>query len=296
MHQAVLAHGQFILAEDFARQDPNWIATNRRQLTCPQCGQPAYFRARTKDGKAPCFGSRQHQEDCTAATEVVQDPGRPGDEVPAIANDGTEFELVLTGPFAPEDAGERVAVDSQADARAPRAQRHDGEAHGDAGRVRHGQLRAFLRNLVRNPDYMQDRDRTMRVPERGIARTTDLIRDLNQVDDGDLDRHMLVWGAVETARWRPTDDGGTLYLNAGNFGRNPFTIVIEDPAASRLHDADSWLDAAKHAQFNTAPVHAIAFGRVQPGPGQCPYAVTLTDLNAFAFLVGPEFANQGGGA
>ena len=41
MHQAVLANGQFILAEDFARQDPNWIATNRRQLTCPQCGQPA---------------------------------------------------------------------------------------------------------------------------------------------------------------------------------------------------------------------------------------------------------------
>lgn len=291
MHQAVLANGQFILAEDFARQDPNWIATNRRQLTCPQCGQPAYFRARAKDGKAPCFGSRQHLEGCTAATEVTQELGQQGEEVPTVDNDGTEFELVLTGPFAPEDAGERVAVDPQADARAPRAHPHRGEADGGDGRVRHGQLRAFLRNLVRNPQYMQDRGRTMRVPERGIARTTDLIRDFNQVTEGDLDRHMLVWGAVETAKWRPTDDGGTLYLNAGNFGRNPFTIVIEGPAASRLHDADAWLDAAKHAQFNTGPVHAIAFGRVHPGTGRCPYAMTLTDLNSLAFLVGPEFEN-----
>ena len=67
--------------------------------------------------------------------------------------------------------------------------------------------------------------------------------------------------------------------------------MIEGPAASRLHDADAWLDAAKHAQFNTAPVHAIAFGRVHPGTGRCPYAMTLTDLNSLAFLVGPEFEN-----
>ena len=87
MHQAVLANGQFILAEDFARQDPNWIATNRRQLTCPQCGQPAYFRARAKDGKAPCFGSRQHLEGCTAATEVTQELGQQGEEVPTVDND-----------------------------------------------------------------------------------------------------------------------------------------------------------------------------------------------------------------
>lgn len=291
MHQAVLANGQFILAEDFARQDPNWIATNRRQLTCPECTQPAFFRARTKDGKAPCFGSRQHARGCTAATEVTQEPGRAGDVVPAAANDGTELELVLTGPFPPEDAGERVTVDPEADPRAPRAQRHHGEEDAAGGRVRHGQLRAFLRNLVRNPLYMQDRDRTMRVPERGIVRTADLVRGFDQVADGDLYRHMLVWGAIETARWRPTEDGGTLYINAGNVGRNPFTIVIKDPAAAELHDVDNWQKAANHAQFNTAPVYTIAFGRVHVGPGQCAYAMTIANLIGFAFLVGPEFEN-----
>ncbi len=289
MHQAILANGRFILAEDFARQGTAWIAENRAGLTCPECRQPAFFRRRSRDGRAPCFGSRHHLEECPFHTEIIEIEGELGDDVTSIFNEGTESELLLTGPFAQDGDGIRVREGTVVQDAKAQSHRHIGE-EGRRARIRHMQLRTVLRNLVRNPAYLQDHDRTMRVPGRGIVRTTELIREFRQVSDADFGRRMLIWGAVETVRRKSDTDGIlTVYVNAGNAGHNPFTIVLERQAAAALTGNTLWNEALEHAWYNTAPVHAIAFGKVHSGPGRSTYGITLSDLNAFAFLVGPRF-------
>ncbi|MCH1920136.1 hypothetical protein L9G15_11910 [Shewanella sp. A3A] len=59
----------------------------RQSLLCPECGEPAYYRRASIDGKAACFGSRYHREGCT---EYRSSPQRESE-----LKDSTEVSKIL---------------------------------------------------------------------------------------------------------------------------------------------------------------------------------------------------------
>ncbi|CAI2296770.1 hypothetical protein [Vibrio parahaemolyticus] len=48
------------------------IEKYRQHLECPECGGQAYYRKRSIDGKAACFGSRYHAEGCNEGRSSPQ--------------------------------------------------------------------------------------------------------------------------------------------------------------------------------------------------------------------------------
>jgi hypothetical protein len=50
---------------DFKKLPEAEIDKLRYSLLCPVCGQKAYFRRASKDGRQACFGSRYHTPDCS---------------------------------------------------------------------------------------------------------------------------------------------------------------------------------------------------------------------------------------
>ncbi|EHR40298.1 hypothetical protein [Alishewanella jeotgali] len=48
------------------------IEKYRQHLKCPKCGGQAYYRKKSSDGKAACFGSRYHGDDCKEGNSSAQ--------------------------------------------------------------------------------------------------------------------------------------------------------------------------------------------------------------------------------
>ena len=46
---------------------PADLEKKRRQLQCPECSGPAFFRHTSPIGRAPCFGARPHATGCSLA-------------------------------------------------------------------------------------------------------------------------------------------------------------------------------------------------------------------------------------
>ena len=60
-------------AVEFSGLFPADLEEKRRQLQCPECGEPAFFRHTSHLGRAPCFGARPHAAGCSlAAYDVVR--------------------------------------------------------------------------------------------------------------------------------------------------------------------------------------------------------------------------------
>lgn len=51
-------------AHQFAELPVNDLAGKRRNLVCPECGGPAFFRKETQNERNACFGARPHNDGC----------------------------------------------------------------------------------------------------------------------------------------------------------------------------------------------------------------------------------------
>ena len=72
-------HGVTYTALDFSRLSSARLENLRRELVCVSCGARAFFRHRSRDGRAACFGSNDHRRACPMPpTGFSVDLGRRG--------------------------------------------------------------------------------------------------------------------------------------------------------------------------------------------------------------------------
>lgn len=101
-------------ALEFSRLPGDEIENKRRALTCPghACGSRAFYRRRSRDGRAAHFGSTSHHPGCDAAT--------PGPPAAGNGHDDDRTEML--------NLGEELIIDTRA-ASAPGTQHHDPDQH-----------------------------------------------------------------------------------------------------------------------------------------------------------------------
>jgi len=169
-------------------------------LSCPGCGQPAYFIRTASNGRAACFGARPHNPDCPLAATTTT-----GDDEPAPTARDVLVIQPVTGPTADApttdeaDTGENGGPSPRTPPRS-----------GGSGRRSLG-LDILLRRLIRTPAF-RDSAATLVLPgaDRGSIHTLCV-----EAIDVDLTLHnqrRLYWGTVRYAH--PDEDGG-VWLNLG---------------------------------------------------------------------------------
>ncbi|WP_429189173.1 hypothetical protein [Aeromonas veronii] len=75
MQTALCTHPDYpvlFTASDFERFTPEKIDIYRYFLKCPECGAASFYRKKTADGKAACFGSRYHIDSCKEISNQYQ--------------------------------------------------------------------------------------------------------------------------------------------------------------------------------------------------------------------------------
>lgn len=117
MHSAICElEGRVHSASDFEKLPAADLARKRSRLLCCGCGQPAYYRKRSRDGHAACFGSDRHRPDCAERTPQGESP-RVGSlratsaGVRRVSNSGRTLVVTLS---APRSSARRVNLGSSA--------------------------------------------------------------------------------------------------------------------------------------------------------------------------------------
>ena len=80
--------GRTYSAHEFAKLAPAVLAEKRRQLICRECKNPAFFTAKSSNGRAAHFGAR-HEDGCDEASNEGGDYGTGGEEIenPGVSTD-----------------------------------------------------------------------------------------------------------------------------------------------------------------------------------------------------------------
>ena len=169
-------------------------------LSCPGCGQPAYFIRTASNGRAACFGARPHSLDCPLATTT-------GDDEPALTGRDVLVIQPVTGPTAAAPATDKTDPLAVAGS-SPRTPTRTG-----ASRRRSLGLDTLLRRLIRTPAF-RDSDATLVLPgaDRGSIRT--LCVEAIDVDLSLQNQRRLYWGTI---RYAHSDEDG-VWFNLGRTG------------------------------------------------------------------------------
>jgi len=204
-------------AIEFSRLPPPELERKRRQLTCTECRQPAFFRKESRDGRGAHFGARPHAEGCSRAVEDrdIRLPGIGlGQDELANFNNRIVVDLDYGAAEAP------VHFDPAPGApRRPRGGAHFG---GDGTGVAnmHRRLRPLLRLLVETPNFRYS-DAIIALDDQPEMAVRDFFVHFDDADDRSNNFFRGFWGQL-------TDAGegmqGALWLNSG--GRADMSIGL----------------------------------------------------------------------
>jgi hypothetical protein len=228
--------GRAMPAEEYEVLAPERRRDYAESLTCPGCGQLAYFIRRARNGRAACFGARPHLDGCELAS-----PESATVEPPATAED--EFVLKpVTFPGPRPDEATGVATTSAGE-RGPSAPRKDASGSGSAAAGM--ALGSLLRRLVRDPEFSRS-EATLVLPDatRGPVRTVCV--QAIAADARWQNRRKLYWGTV---RYAHDDGAGGAWLNLGRRGSATLRLAPDTlTALLESHDADD-LEQLQGASF-----------------------------------------------
>lgn len=200
------------------------ISEKRRNLVCPECRGPAFFRKPTRNGRAACFGARPHQPNCSLSVL---------DETRAVHGQG-EITDVIYNP------GERIVVDLVFGAQqhvhaepnlnpilgGARAGMHIGNNAATNARM-HRRLSSLLRTLIESPAF-RDSHQVLEVLGNEIQ-ARDFFVPLLEIQPHHLNLIRGFWGMLSDA---VTEQNGTTWLNSG--GKSNISFVIDDNSFSQV--------------------------------------------------------------
>lgn len=219
--------GETYLARDFARLDPGAIAEKRRHLICVHaaCRGRAFYRGRTRDGKAPCFGSNEHTAECELTGPVSRmAPGADPITREELANLGACVQILL-GPREGED---EVHLDTDLPGGLRPSARHTALGpDGPRRALSRRKLLTVLRNLVHVDRFGRSaiEIRVDGFPVLPARRFFVRFADVDPV--GHLAQPRGYWGTVVDARSRGRSDH--LWLNSGG----PEAVSVKIPASEK---------------------------------------------------------------
>lgn len=237
--------GEETQAVDFdtkVRRDPSVRDAYRNYWQCIGCGDFAWFRQRSRDGRPAGFSSHHFGEsECDfagrredAETGELDESGGP------ISNSAQVLVLHGTEP----------SMNPVRHADGTSSGHGSGRGTDSSGTTSYRQesrlaLPRLLAHLEKGTNFS---GRTIRVPHAGEQDGGDVIREFNELTGQDTNQWRIVWGQAYSAR--PTDYAW--FLNQGPVGRSTATIYTPTEMADTIltkhrkqqleamHDLDGW--------------------------------------------------------
>lgn len=211
------ADGRNYSAISFEALADHLIEFYRRQLVCPECRGPAFFRKESRSGQAACFGARPHAQNCSlAAVDSTSGAGGGPDREERI-NHGERIEIDFNYGGSPIVHVEPGDLDD----RNGRGGRFGGGQRQRTA-VSHRRLSTLLKNLMHSPDFRRS-DQLIALPQ-GEYRVRDLFVKFDEIDDRHINSFRGYWGMITDAGLSKYDPK-SLWLNSG--ARDDVSVVVD---------------------------------------------------------------------
>jgi len=197
---------QTYTAVEFSHLPAARLEELRTQLICTECRNPAFFRKRTRDGRAPCFGGRPHRDNCPQATAGAGAWGAQGsDDQDERINIGDRIvlDLRLEGGLTEDSPG-----GDPAQRRPGRGRSYGG--NGTQQALMYRRLRTILRNLIRSESFRQS-SQIIEVTNLVTSKASDFFVHFDDVKHQHLGKFLGLWGTLSDARL----SAETIWLNTG---------------------------------------------------------------------------------
>lgn len=210
-----LADGKKYSTQAFEALGDYIVSMYRRQLACPECRGPAFYRKESTSGQAACFGARPHAANCDLAAVESKQGGGLGPDKEERINSGERIEVDFNFGAHPV---QHVHPDEPIDPNG-RGGRYSRGANGRARPAMHRRLSTLLKNLMHSHDF-RDSDQIIALPE-GQFRVRDFFVEFSSASDVHLNQYRGYWGMVSDAGIA----SGSLWLNSG--GREAISVVVD---------------------------------------------------------------------
>jgi len=205
----------------FEALSPKCIAVMRRNLLCPRCMGPGFYRKAARSGQASCFGARPHAEFCDMGGP--QSASYRGDtlEQDDVVNRGERIEV----DFAFGAPLHHHAVEEGAEATYGAGRQSGGHA-AQRTQTRHRRLSTLLKNLILSEDFR--RSEQLISVESGLFKVRDFFVPFADAEFDELERMRGYWGLISDAA-QSGDQPPSLWLNTG--GRQDLSVVVDSSLA-----------------------------------------------------------------
>ena len=253
----IIVHGseEALSAAAFERLPADDRAARAPVLACPECGAQAFFRRRSRDGRAPCFYSLKHADGCVNARSPSERPTAATRPVHRALD--TEGHLRLrfgrareTEPSQESGARQSPSTPSGSGHKRDKSNHQRARPSASAGL---GQLLDYLRA---HPEFA-DSDTFIETEDGYTWRARNLLRRFADADPGeDPLRPHLFFGPLTGASWD---------LNWLHTGRGQAVRIRARPLRRSVLEAAG---LAHPAEFAGAWV--MVFGRCYRPDGRAP--------------------------
>lgn len=205
----------------FEALSPKCIGVMRRNLLCPRCMGPGFYRKAARSGQASCFGARPHAEFCDMGGP--QSATHRGDTLDQddVVNRGERIEVdfAFGAPLHHHTVGE------DADATYGVGRQSGGQA-AQRTQTRHRRLSTLLKNLILSEDFR--RSEQLISVESGLFKVRDFFVPFAHAEVDELERMRGYWGLISDAA-QSGDQPPSLWLNTG--GRQDLSVVVDSSLA-----------------------------------------------------------------
>ena len=206
-------------AQQFAELPVGDLEDKRRNLVCPECGRPAFFRKQTQNERNACFGARPHNDGCSMC--ATQGNTRTNDSLETYAG-------LL-------NSSKRIVIDFDHGSPAPRDNSSQSESAPSAneageltersalnsGSVTHMRLRPLLRLLMGTLQFSSSHQ-IVEIEGMCRSKACDLFVPAAAVNERHERMFMGVFGKISSVHYLP--DMGTIWLNF--YGANELSICL----------------------------------------------------------------------
>jgi len=265
--------GQVHVALDFEKKSVAAIAGLTGNLVCVDCGGRAFFRRRTKNGRAACFYA-DHRPNCKARSREVGDYGDgAAGTVPAKTSDSS---VLIFDPSSSQSAADGGSVGAGINPTSKGKGKQFSTSVGGASRTHpHVRVSTLLQKLISTPSLSTDSNTVVRID--GVDRVASelFVRfgDVKKrIASGNLSRDRVYgfWGTLKFARMNPN---GSLFLDC--FGWAAFSVTLDKELTLHL-----FKKYGKFGGWNMSDV--LVLGRLEQSKGKNSGVCNVSDLGSIA--------------
>lgn len=204
----------------FSKLSSPEISQKRQFLICPECHGPAYFRKKSTNGRAACFGARPHNSDCQYATLDENRVVAGQEEAAEIINNPAE-RIVVDLNFGPREHVHAVPDENNPLQGNGIAGMHVGDYAQNNARAQR-RLSTLLRTLIEVPDFRKSQQ-TLEIFDEEYPVRNFFVPFLEIINEhtGSIKGF---WGMLSDARF---DGENTVWLNSGGQGNISFCLSEE---------------------------------------------------------------------